>query len=124
MTATAVGLFRESFFLGAARSMILLGRWYLFACRRINIQRAEFIATFPAPGTATAGTYGKGARSLQATRKDIVTRGIFEGPAFAPRTLLCVGRHSLMCGAQKNEAPKRGVMKYHSDAYPYPRDWR
>lgn len=95
MTATAVGLFRESFFCRAARPVILFCRWILFTGRSVVIGRAKLLAALPAPGSATSGSYGEGTRSLQTASKDIVTRGIFEGPALAPRTLLCVCRHLL-----------------------------
>ena len=90
MTATAVGLSRESFFLGATAPVILFRAWGFLASSGIDIERTELLATFPAPGSATAGPYLEGAHGLQAACKDIVTRGILQGPAFAPRTLLRV----------------------------------
>ena len=76
MTATAVGLSRESFFLGAACAVILFRAWGFLASSRIDVERTELLATFPAPGSATASSYGEGPRSLQTACKDIVTRGI------------------------------------------------
>jgi hypothetical protein len=93
MTATAVGLSRESFFLGAAGSMILLRRRSFSARDRINIDGAELFPTLPAPGTATPGAHGECARRLEATGENIVTGSIFQCPALTPRTLFCVSCH-------------------------------
>ena len=99
MTATAVGFFGEPFFLGAAGPMILFCRWGFFTCGGVNIDRAELLAAFPAPGTATASPDLEGASSLEATCKDIVTGGVFEGPTLTPWTLFRICGHSLMYGA-------------------------
>ena len=76
MTATAVGLSRESFFLGAARSVILFRAWGFLASSGIDVERTELLPAFPAPGSATASSYSEGTRSLQAACKDIITCGI------------------------------------------------
>ena len=93
MTATAVGFSRESFFLGAAGPVILLGRRGFSARCWINIDRAELFPTLPAPGTATPGAHGECARRLEATGKNLVTSSIFQSPALTPRTLFCVSCH-------------------------------
>lgn len=66
MTATAVGFFGESFFLGVSTAgpMILLGRWGLLACRRVDVNGAELLATFPTPGAAAASANCKNASCL------------------------------------------------------------
>jgi hypothetical protein len=99
MTSTAVGFSRESFFCGTAGPVILLCCWGLFTSSGVNIEGAELLAALPAPGFTAASSYRKGAPSLQTTCKDIVTCGILQCPALTPRTLLCICRHSLMCGA-------------------------
>ena len=87
MTATAVGLCRESFFLGAAGPMRLLGRRDFSPRGRVNIDRTELFPTLPAPGTATSGAHHKPPCRLQTTGKNIVTGGVFEGPALTPGAL-------------------------------------
>jgi hypothetical protein len=69
------------------------------SCLRIDILTTELLAAFPAPGTATAGPELEGASSLEATCKDIVTGGVFEGPTLTPWTLFRICGHSLMYGA-------------------------
>lgn len=96
MTATAVGFFGESFFLGATGPVMLLCRWDLFARCRVVVEGAELLAAFPAPGTATARSYREAAARLKTTRKDIVTGGVFQCPALTPRALLCICRHSFL----------------------------
>jgi len=64
MTATAVGLFRESFFCRAATTMLVPRTRNLFTRKRVNVDRAEFLATFPAPRSATASANRKGAPRL------------------------------------------------------------
>jgi len=75
MTAAAVGFSRESFFLGVSTAgpMILLCCWGLFTSSGVDIEGAELLPAVPAPGFTTAGSYRKGAPSLQTTCKDIVT---------------------------------------------------
>ena len=73
--------------------MILLGPRRLVSRARVDIDRAEFLAAFPAPGSATAGTDLEGTGSLESTGKDIVTRGILQGPALTPGTLLRITGH-------------------------------
>jgi hypothetical protein len=97
MTATAVGLSRESFFLGArtAGPMSLFCAWDLFTRRRVDIERTELLAAFPAPGSPAASPNRKAAPRLKSTCKDVVTCRIFQSPALAPRALFCVTAHLL-----------------------------
>lgn len=96
MTATAVGFCRESFFFSVSTTgaVVFFGRGCLFPRGRVDVERAELLTAFPAPGAATASPYGEAAFSLEAARKDIVTCGIFEGPALAPWALFRICRHS------------------------------
>ena len=88
---TTVLLLLESILpLTAASVMIVLGSWQLLTRSRIVVLPTEFLATAPAPRlTATMALY-KGPFGFQAARKDIVTRGVLQGPAFAVRALLCI----------------------------------
>ena len=73
--------------------MILLRTRSLLARLWIDIDRAEFLPTFPAPGVAAAGSNLEGSSRLESTGKDIVACGILQGPALAPRTLLRITGH-------------------------------
>ena len=97
MTATAVGLFRESFFCCATLAMTIPGALDLFSRKRVNVDGTKLLTTFPAPRAAASSANCKGAACLQSARKDIVTRRIFQSPALAPRTLFCIIAHFCHC---------------------------
>jgi hypothetical protein len=93
VAAAAVAIFRETGLLGTTAPMILLRSRDLLSCVRVDVQRTEFLAAFPAPGAATAGTDLEGTRCLESTGKDIVTCGILQCPALTPGTLLRITGH-------------------------------
>ena len=97
MTATAVGLFRESFFCCATLAMIIPRTLDLFSRKRVNVDGTKLLTAFPAPRAAASSANCKGAACLQSARKDIVTRRIFQSPALAPRTLFCIIAHFCHC---------------------------
>jgi hypothetical protein len=101
MTATAVGFFGEPFFfgIGTAAPVILFGCGGFLSRGRINIEGTEFLATFPAPRAATAGAHDEASCCIEATGENIVTGSVFQGPAFTPGALFCIGGHSLLLWA-------------------------
>ena len=70
--------------------MIVLGSWQLLSRSRIIVLPTEFLAAAPAPRLTATMTFYKGPFSLQAARKDVVTRGVLQSPAFTVRALLCI----------------------------------
>jgi len=59
---------------------------------RINIDITEFLAAFPAPGSATARAYHEQIGiGLESAGEYIVTGGVLQTPAFAPGTLFGIG---------------------------------
>ena len=86
---TTVVLFFESWLCLAARGRVVVLRPRLFvSCDGVVVQAAEFLAATPAPGLTASLALLEAALGVQATRKDIVTRVVFQGPTFTVGTLL------------------------------------
>ena len=62
----------------------------LLSSDRVVVLSAILLATLPAPCATTAGTHVELVIVIQSTCEDIVTRGVLQGPATAPRTGLCI----------------------------------
>jgi len=62
---------------------------------RVYILTTELLATRKTPGLPTPSTHNKSPMRIQATRKDIVTRRVFQAPARTPGTLLGILTHSI-----------------------------
>jgi len=83
--------------------MILFCIRRLHPCQWIYVNGTELLSTVPAPGSSTACAHIEDVICLKAARKNIVACCIFEGPALAPRALLCIriGRHLLFYRERK-----------------------
>jgi len=88
MAATAIRLLRKPLLLRATPPVILLGSRDLLSRVWVDVDRAEFLPTLPAPGAAAAGADLEGASRFESTGKDIVAGSILQSPALAPRALL------------------------------------
>jgi hypothetical protein len=85
----AVFLLLESCFsLTAKRIMPVLCIWSALAGHRISIEAAVFLSTGPAPCLSAALAHVEFILVVEATGKDIVTRGILERPTPTPGTAL------------------------------------
>lgn len=100
MTPTAVGILRESFFCGATCPVRLLCCRSLISREWVDIERAELLAAFPAPGFSTPGSHLERPTRLEPTGKDVVACGVLQSPALAPWTLLRITRHSALEGVK------------------------
>jgi hypothetical protein len=88
MPSRTVVFFLESWLLLAAVTMMILRRRKLFTCRRIMVYVTILLTAYPAPCATTASSHVKLIVEIHATREDIVTCRILEGPSLTPRALL------------------------------------
>ena len=92
MPATAssavLGLVETCLSIAASRRMIVLRARKFLACRRIVILGTIFLPATPAPGLATAHAYLEIPLEVEAARKDVIARSVFQTPALTPGALL------------------------------------
>jgi len=88
--ATVVGLCKTGFIPTTGGIMVIFCRRETLPGRRINVETAKLFATGKAPGSTTSGPHHESALSLKTTGKNVITRFIFETPAFTPGTLFRV----------------------------------
>jgi hypothetical protein len=93
VTAGTIRFLGESVLLQTASRIVeFFGDLRLGARVRINIDITEFLAAFPAPGTATARAYHEQIGiGLESAGEYIVTGGVLQTPAFAPGALFGIG---------------------------------
>ena len=102
VSASAVTLLCEAFFCLTAKGIMpVLRIWPALARGRISIETTVFLSAGPAPGLSAPLAHVEFVLVIEATGKDIVTCGVFQRPAAAPRTLFGV------CGTRLWHLPFR-----------------
>ena len=86
----------------ARRRMTVFSAPEFLARRRIMIRRAVFFPAAPTPRTTTSCAHYEFPTEVEAARKNVVTRGVFQTPALTPGTLFRIRgaglRHCLYSG--------------------------
>ena len=72
---------------------------------RVNVQAAELLAAFPAPGLAAAGSDDKGSLGGKAAGKNVITGIVLQAPSLAPGTLFGVVGHDSSTALYKFTPP-------------------
>lgn len=89
---TILGLLEPLLGRAARRRMTIFRPCQFLASQRVVILRAKFLPTPPTPRATTPHTHVEIPTEIQATRKNVVARRVFQTPAGTPRTLFCVLR--------------------------------
>ena len=89
-SAAVFGLAETCLGCAASRRVIVLRCRKFLACRRIVILGTIFLPATPAPGLAAAHTYLEISLEVEAARKNVVARGVFQAPALTPGALFGV----------------------------------
>lgn len=107
-SAAIVFLFESGLRLAAEWVVMVLRSRQARTCHWVVIGPAILLSALPAPGAPTARAHVELPTRFKPAGKHIVARRILEGPAAAPRTLLCINAaiflaHPTPLKANKNE---------------------